>query len=204
MLERIRHLPGEVLDLDAYRADFEHHWTRIEDIFWKLERAQTFCEPGDTSWEAMTQGRWGHALDLIQARHQAVVTEHQQIKSQGIESRRIRIVEFPITPYLQWELHSQRSRTEAGQRTRVLEASKLGALEADGPVPELNILGTQAMYEIVYDDTGTLAGGRRLIDHDVIGACRAEMAELWEQAEELLPFFAREIAPLPAPTPDRV
>jgi hypothetical protein len=204
MLERIRQQPAETLDRSAYHEDFRAHRDHIEDVFWKLERRQTFSEPRNESWLAWVNGKdWDEAVRLIKADRSSLVERYERDRSLGIESRRLRIIEHPISPYLQWELNSQKVRTEAGQRMRVLDAAKLVDRETTGPLPELTILGLRVLYEVLYDSNGAGAGARRIQDPDVIRACRAEMAMLWEQAEEFLPFFEREIAPLPPPTPDR-
>lgn len=204
MLDRIRQLPAEELSLEPYREEFRDNWGQVDDVFWKLERIQTFREPGHPSWEAWVSGNWDEATAITESRRRALVEHFEEDAARGIESRRLRIVEFPISPYLQWELNSQKVRTQAGQRTRVLEASRLGDLEANDPLPEVNVLGTKVLYEILYDDTGTHYGARKLLDPAVIHACRVEMASLYEQAEDLLSFFDREIAHLPPPIPDRV
>jgi hypothetical protein len=85
------------------------------------------------------------------------------------------------------------------QSIRVLDASRVGRLETDRPLPEVIILGEAVLYEVLYDASGTHRGGRRIDDPDVIDACRREVADLYEQGEELLTYFEREIAPLPPP-----
>jgi hypothetical protein len=64
MLERIPEVPGERLDADAYLRDFWPCFERITDRFWKFERAQSFQEPGNPSWEALNAGDWTRALQL--------------------------------------------------------------------------------------------------------------------------------------------
>jgi hypothetical protein len=61
------------------------------------------------------------------------------------------------------------------------------------------MLGTEVLYEVQYDSVGTLSGARRIGDRGVIERCRQEISGLYDQAEDLLAYFDREIAPLPAP-----
>jgi hypothetical protein len=42
MLDRIAQVPGETLDPAEYAADARPRFAAITDIFWKLERRQTF------------------------------------------------------------------------------------------------------------------------------------------------------------------
>lgn len=201
MLEKLSQVEADLLGLDAYLEDFWAHWDKVEDVFWKLERGQTFRELGDASWEAMVEGRWDEALEILETRHQPDHEYYQQVAALGFETRRIRIVELPVTPYLQWELNSFRIRTGTGERIRVLDAAKLGDLETAGHLPELTILGTRVMYEVRYDDNGTPNGARKVENWDVIDACRVELEPLYAQAEDFRSFFEREIAKLPPPFP---
>lgn len=67
MLERVPDLPGLTLDQETYLRDYWAEYERIGDHFWKLERIQTFREPGDPSWEAFVDGDWPRALELNEA-----------------------------------------------------------------------------------------------------------------------------------------
>lgn len=203
MLERIAGLPAQRLNTEAYVADFGDHFTRIEDVFWKLERRQTFREIGDPGFDAFTRGDWEAAMRFEEHNRERVRRYFQEIAEAGFEFRRIRVVEAPVSPYLQWEMQAFRIRAEEGERIRTLDAEAVADRETRGTLPEIVILGTLVLYEILYDDTGTLQGARKITDREVIDACRTEMDLLWGKAEDLGTYFAREIAPLPPPPAQR-
>lgn len=54
MLHRIADLPGAGLSLASYSDAFDEAYKGI--VFWKLERRQSFREPGVPSWEAFAAG----------------------------------------------------------------------------------------------------------------------------------------------------
>ncbi|MBG0828961.1 hypothetical protein HS041_14395 [Planomonospora sp. ID67723] len=197
MLDRVRAAPGRLLDAAAYLDDFWPRFGRLGDEpFWKLERAQHFREPDVASWSAMVAGDWERSLVLVEEMRADIAS------ASGPELRRVRIVEQPVTPYLQWEMQILRLRAEAGERIRVLPAKSVAHLEASGTrLPEVVLLGSLAMYEVLYDRTGTLSGARRIDDPDLLGSCRAELSRLYDQGEDLLNYFDREIIPLPPPKP---
>ncbi len=197
MIEQVRDVPGHEFDLAGYLADFWPRFDRITDVLWKLERIQDFREPDDASWVAMIEGDWGRALRLHDEKRDGL-REYQE-RTKGFVRRRLRVVEHPVTPYLQWEMYVLRLRAQAGEQGRVIPAEDVSYLEAQKPLPELLILGTESLYEVIYDTTGTLRGGRRIDDPDVISACRQELAELYDKAEDLTAYFDRVIAPLPPP-----
>src|SRR5262249_53605547 len=189
---------GERLELADYYADFERNFW-VATSFWKLERGQTFAEPGNASWEAFDAGDWGKSLDLLEADRPALREYHERVAALGVEPRRVRIVEFPITPYLQWELHALAIRDECGGPVRVLPATDIADLEVGGPLPDVHTVGDEVMYEAVYDRNGVLKGARRYEGRDGVRRCRDLIVSLFDRAEPLADFFAREVAVLPMP-----
>lgn len=196
MLDRIPLLPAANLSADVYVTEATARSAEIEDFFWKLERRQTFQEPDDASYQAFARGSWDEALQI---KDQGRDTLRRRFTEQGFVLRRVRVVESPVTPYLQWEMQALRVRAEAGEQIRVLDASAFRDREAERIMPEVIILGTKVLYEVLYDETGLHSGGRRITDRTVIDECRAEMAALWGKGEDIASYFEREIAPLPPP-----
>jgi hypothetical protein len=66
---------GQRMDLPAYYADFKKNFSRTRK-FWKLERGQTFAEPGDPSWEAFDRGDWEEAMQLLENRGRSSRDSH--------------------------------------------------------------------------------------------------------------------------------
>lgn len=199
MLDRVPTAPGEFLALADYLADFRQEFERGGDVFTKFERRQTFREPGDASWEAFAAGDWPTAMERNEADRPEAAAMVARYRTFGYVPQRIRVVEFPISPYLQWEMQFLRLLAEQGQDLRVLRAEQLSDLEHAGLLPEVVLLGDRVLYEVDYDATGTVTGGRRIEDREVIAGCRAQLARLFEQGEPLSTFFDAHVAPLPAP-----
>jgi hypothetical protein len=197
MLDRVRGEAGEVLrPTRAYLDDTARYWPRI-DRFDKLERIQHFREPYDASWRAFAAGRWEESLDLTEHNRPNVVAEFAEDARLGYRSYRVRVVEYPIDPYLQWEMHRFKVRVDCGENIRIISRDAVVKFEKDGIVPELIFMGSLAMYEVLYDQTGVLAGGRKFTDPDLIASCRAETRALYAGGEDFRTFFDREIASLP-------
>src|SRR5882757_11452203 len=90
---------GQRLSLNDYWDDFEKNfWTIREPGFWKLERQQVFQEPDDDSWVAFAEGRWDEAMRLIEGQRKAFAAYYQRIAECGFYTRRVRVVEKPISP----------------------------------------------------------------------------------------------------------
>jgi hypothetical protein len=189
--------------LDDYRRDFrERQWTIDGQDSWKLERQQRFREPGFASWEASARGDWGESLRLIEEERDYLREFSQEVESRRITLFRVRVVEQPIAPYLQWELHLLRLCAECGEKIRVVGPECLAELERSGPLPELLTLGDRMTYQIRYTDEGILDGAVRFKDPATTARCRALTRNLYAAGEDLASYFTREVAHLPPPHPE--
>jgi hypothetical protein len=188
------------MGLTAYWADFEqHYWRTGPPGFWKLERQQFFQEPGYDTWEAFVRGDWTGSLRLLEAGRDTIADHHHRVEEHGFTVRRVRVVEEPISPYLQWELHVLRVREQCGSGIRVMGPEQVAHLEAAGPLPEIYTLGTEVMYEAIYDGRGILEGARRYTDPELIRRSQQLISDLYAAGEPLADYFARRVAHLPAP-----
>ncbi|MEU5594501.1 DUF6879 family protein [Streptomyces sp. NPDC020298] len=193
--------PGERLGLDAYREDFRSRDFVVDGCdSWKLERRQHFREPGDASWNAFAQGDWDEALRLIEAQRAELLDVSRLAARHRCRLLRVRVVEQPLTPYLQWELHLLRVRAECGELIRVIGPQHLAAYEQEGPVPELVTLNDDTVYEILYDVEGVLEGAVRYLGAGKRDRVAARVEELYVLGEDVGTFFEREVAHLKPPT----
>lgn len=182
------------LSLAEYDADFYATVESTNGPILKTERIQTFREPGSPSWEAYADGRWEDALQIAAELNPELVAFFAHLDQLGSGLRRLRIVELPLTPYLVWELHFLRYRAEAGEQIRVLDAQSVTELEAAaGPIPELMVVGRQAVYEVLYDTSGTPIGAEKSVEPTVVQGCRSQVLTLLDQAESFESFFRREV-----------
>lgn len=191
---------GLRLNLEAYNKDFNERDFAVDGWdSWKLERQQNFREPGDASWEAFARGDWAEALRLIEARRGELVELSELAERHRCRLLRVRVVEWPLTPYLRWELELLRVRAECGELIRVVGPEKLGSYEQQRPVPELITLNDDTVYEICYDDQGVLEGAVRHLGPRTRAQVAACIEALYDQGEDIATYFAREVAPLPSP-----
>jgi uncharacterized protein DUF6879 len=197
MPEAPQRFDGDQLSLDEYIDDYyAHFWHLKTGGSWKLERQQTFRELDNPSWEASDCGEWARALELLDEGRDSVREYQEKIRDHEVEFRRVRIVEKPYSPYLIWELNSLLIRHEYGERIRALPANQLGDLESDEVLPEILALGTEVVYQVIYDKTGTATGAVRSTDQDTVRSWTTLIAGLYDRAENLPDFFTREVAGL--------
>ena len=92
--------------------------------------------------------------------------------------------------------------SQKGRRLKVTP-EQVARLEATGPLPEIFTLGTEIMYEGIYDECGILEAARKFTDRELILRCQRLIADLYEAGEPLADYFDRKVAPLPPPTGPR-
>jgi uncharacterized protein DUF6879 len=192
---------GERMALKDYYADFEKHFWGCGDLgFWKLERQQTFEEPGNDSWEAFRGGQWDESLRLLEAGRTQLAEYHRRIEQNGFLARRARVVEEPLSDYLQWELHALRIRDQCGGPIRVTSADLVARYEEDGPLPEICTLGNRVMYQALYDDQGVLEAAVKFVDPELVLHCRELIVSIYDAGEPLGGWFDQHVASLPPPS----
>ncbi|MFC0546208.1 DUF6879 family protein [Kutzneria chonburiensis] len=197
MRDTLDGVQGELLPGNAYPEDFDKaFWNIGESGFWKLERRQTFREPRSESWRAFAAGDLAQARRLTDARRPELAEYYQKISAHGFYTRRARIVEQPISPYLRWELHLLRLRDELGGAARIVDAKQVAELERNGQLPEIVILGDAVMYEVLYDDDGVGQGGVRYTDRELIERWRNITKDLYEAGEKIDVYCEREVPSL--------
>ncbi|GAA2095935.1 DUF6879 family protein [Actinomadura alba] len=195
-------LMGERMELDDYYADFEKNFWGITDLgFWKLERQQVFKEPDYDSWLAFAKGDWDEALRILEAGRADMENYHRRVEEHGFIAARVRVVEEPISSYLQWELHALRVRDQCGGSVRIVGPEQITRFEENGPLPEIYTLGSKVMYQAIYNDECVLESAVKYVDSTLIKRCQRFIQHLYEVGEPLKQYFPRRVALLPPPGP---
>ena len=205
---------GEPLDDDTYVSDFRARRKAIRDgESWKLERLQHFEEEESPTRDALRRGDWPDALRLFEAKRAAAQEAADDDRRNRSPFHRLRVVEEPLTPYMQWELHWLRVRAEAGHPCRVLSAKEVVPAEtdrplpetdrplpeADRPLPEIVVLDNRTLYELLYTEDGVFGSVRHFTDPGVVAPWVAYIKRAYEVAEDLRTYFERAVAHLPPP-----
>lgn len=193
---------GEHLTQPGYKEDFwQRRWRGNRDS-WKLERRQRFEESEPSpSREALRQGDWDEAMRLIDAERATHLRNARQDRDRGAAFHRIRVVEEPLTSYVQWELHALLVQAESGSRIRVVNAELIRPIEASGPLlPELVCLGGHTLYEVCYTPEGSGPDGAiRFTDPNVVAPWESFLQALYGVGEDLIAYIDRYVAQLPPP-----
>jgi hypothetical protein len=107
-------------DLDEFGAAFASAWSRIESRFLKLECWQAYEESdANESQTAYNRGDVAAARELLRREADADRALYEDVRRRGIEYARVRLVQEPLTPYLEYELLSYRIRADLGEHIEV-------------------------------------------------------------------------------------
>lgn len=175
---------GVRMELANYYADFQDRYAKARE-FWKLERGQSYAEPGNPSWEAFDAGDWEQSLRLIEADRAEVAEYLRGIAARGTVGRRVRVVELPPEPYLQWELHVLRLRDELGQATRVIRARDLARREKRGSLDGATTAGEPG--GLARRNQKRQSRGRCLQARDVSGGVHFHRAQEEQRGQGIVP-----------------
>lgn len=190
---------GERLDTAAYRSDFAARCGRTHGRrSWKFERRQHF-EEDDSSRDALRRGDWSGALRLLEDDRAWLREDAAEDRRLGHVFHRVRVVEEPLTPYLQWELHALRMQAEYGTGIRVVAAAALRGAEDGGLLPEVVVLGDQVLYEVVYTEEGAAEGAVRFTRPEPVRRWAHFIEETYASGEDVTSYFDRYVAHLPPP-----
>ncbi|WP_049572859.1 DUF6879 family protein [Streptomyces sp. SBT349] len=192
---------GERLARPAYRNDFRRCRTSLRgESSWKLERLQHFEEQNDPSRDALRRGDWDLALRLLEEEREGLLRSEQEDKRKAGPFHRVRVVEEPLTPYLQWELHALRIQAETGSRIRVVDVATVESMEAGrGLLPEMVVLGGRTLYHVQYTPEGIPDGARKYTDPGLIAPWEALISTLFADGENVISYVNRYVAHLPPP-----
>lgn len=178
------------LSLDGFSTCFAQAWAGLESRFLKLESWQTYFEAeGNKSQAAFNQGDVSKARDLLRQEAESDRPLYEDIRLRGLSYARIRLVQEPLTPYLQYELINYRIRAAMGENIEIVRCA-----------PETQLPNEQYFDFLLFDDrtalihdygeVGRQAGGWLTQDTDVIAALGATAHALRRVAIPLEQFVA--------------
>ena len=183
------------LGVSEYVTDFESNQLRSDLSTLKLESAQSFSEPDSASWVLFDSGDWQGAVALARGMSNELQEYFGDLRRRGITTRRVRVVDDKITPYLWWEAQVLRERSHAGELIRVVSLDDASRLLGEKP-GELLILGDEILYEILYKE-GELVGAIRHTDVEHVSRVSAAVEKLFDEGADFDQWFVETITASP-------
>jgi hypothetical protein len=181
------------LDLDGFGSAFASAWSRIESRFLKLECWQAYQElETNESQAAYKRGDVDAARRLLQREAEADRPLYEDVRRRNIEYARVRLVQEPLTAYLEYELLSYRIRAEMGETIEVVRCE-----------PGLHLPDEQHFDFLLFDQHtalvhdygnggfGLQSGGWLTHEPGVIAALGKKITKLRQQAVSLQKYLMK-------------
>lgn len=178
------------LDLDEFGSRFADAWSRLQFRFLKLECRQTYQERAtNKSQDAYNKGEVDKARELLRQEAEADRSLYKDVQTRGLDYARIRLIQEPLTAYLEYELMAYRIREDMGEIIEVVRC----AGELDLPNDKyFDFLLFDRHTALVHDygDEGLQSGGWLTTDSDVIASLERAAIDLRHSAVPLRKFTA--------------
>jgi uncharacterized protein DUF6879 len=108
---------SERLTLEGFLESFGEAWARTERRFLKLECWQSYREAeGVRSQEAFQTGDTALARRLLEEEAMEDQPLRDEVRSRNLEFTRVRLLSYPLTDYLHYEMINYEVRSRLGER----------------------------------------------------------------------------------------
>lgn len=156
--------PGENSDaerigLEEFFREFQSEWDKLKFRFFKLERQQAYQEPDDPSYQAFARGDLSEAIRLVRERIREQKPLYEVARQKGIDIIRVRVVERPLSDYLQYEFEAYKVSQEYGEQVRLVMASALANDAALARASDFLLFDHAPALIHDYDPNGLLCDG---------------------------------------------
>jgi hypothetical protein len=181
------------LDSDEFGSAFASIWSRLESRFLKLECWQAYQESEtNESQAAYNRGDVGAARELLRREAEADRPLYEDVRRRNIEYSRVRLVQEPLTPYLEYELLSYRIRAEMGENIEVVSCDPALRLPDERHFDFLLFdRHTALIHDYGTGEVGHQDGGWLTREPGVIVALEEAITALRQRALPLPQYLAR-------------
>lgn len=137
-------------------AAFHDVWGVTKGQILKLETRQCYREPGNPSYEALEEGDFHKALQLVPKARSEDIALYQSLSERNVDFIRCRPIVKPLTEYLRWELECYRFNAKHGERIYFLDRSNIFDEVA---LHDFMVFDRRIAFVHDYDETGEIRGG---------------------------------------------
>lgn len=147
------------LTLEAFFAQADVFWSSLAERVVKVERRQSYQEPGNPSYEALVAGDWERAIALAAHTHDEDKQTYAELRDKGVEFLRLRVVDPPLTEYLRWEFEHYKITNELGEDIRIVRLPDIAELDDSMGLSDFLLFDHNAVMVHDYGTDGILRGG---------------------------------------------
>lgn len=180
------------LSLEEFQSQFSTAWSKLTARFLKLECWQTYQElEASQSQDAYNRGDIVAARSLAQKEAEADRPLYESIKQRKVDYARIRLVQEPITSYLEYEFIAYQIRAIMGENIEVIRFDASASLPNDECFDFLLFdRHTALIHDYGIGDVGRQTGGWITHDAEIIESLGDKASDFRRVAVSLLEFQA--------------
>lgn len=153
---------------EDFFSNFSDAWASARGQVWKLETRQTYSESGNLSLDKALEGKWAEAVALIPEVRKVDDDLYQMVRDKKLEFLRCRPIEFPLSPYLRWELEVYKYNHEQGERIFCCNRYSLDKIFEEFAKHDFMIFDARLAFVHDYDKDGLISGGWMVSDQEKI------------------------------------
>jgi hypothetical protein len=150
----------EQLAREPARVRWQEFWHGMHKEWFKIEVLQDYSGEDDCeSLQAWLLGDKTRSLDLMRTMPQRAAWEAQcqQKCAEGVQMRRVRIIQRPLTPYTAWELEFyRRANIPGGEEILVVDHDDIAHLHHWLPAGDVMLFDGERAGQCDYDSSGRM------------------------------------------------
>jgi hypothetical protein len=185
------------LDMQGFGRAFGDCWRSARTGMLKVEAWQTYQEPGTRSLRAFKNGDYREVRDLVSEEARLDDFVYDDVRDKGRHFTRFRLVELPLSEYLEWEFWNYRIREELGEVVLVIDKTdSTDELPSRSYFDFLLFDGDAALIHD-YGTDGLQVGGWLATSDDVLDRLGRTIASLRQESVALERFISAHHLRLP-------
>jgi hypothetical protein len=178
------------LDLDEFGSRFAAAWSQVQTRFLKFECWQTYQErQTNESQDAYNKGYVDRARRLLREEAETDQPLYEDIRKRRIDYARVRLIQEPLTSYLEYELMAYKIREEMGEVIMIVRCGSELRLPNENYFDFL-LFDRYAALIHDYGAEGCQSGGWITRDFNIIIALEKIAAQLRASAIPLRDYVA--------------
>jgi|SRR5579863_353073 len=181
---------GDYASLERFLSAFDEFSARVQRRIFKLERLQNYVESDNESWRQFQAGNVKRSLELMATIRAQEAQYDVGFFRRGLQFLRVRAVELPLSPYVEWEFQFHVISAQYGETilvTDVTDADRSGAL---WNARDFLLFDSFAVLVHDYDPEGLLLGGWICQDKEIIENCTELASQFTSRSVPLAAFLA--------------
>jgi len=147
------------ISVDQFFSEYNRFSAQVRCRVFKLERLQNYMEPDNESWREFQVGNIKRSLELIPMIRAKEAEYDVEFFKRGLQFLRVRAVELPLSPYIEWELQFHAFSAQYGETILVSDLTYTDRGSMLWNARDFLLFDSFAVLVHDYNPDGLLVGG---------------------------------------------